>query len=786
MCDVHVCVVGDAMKMHNFLAIRIVVVCYFYSFLSSLSVFRFAAHSLLFSLSHSPRNNFKDVRAAKETQFHSSRTNLINEREVYAEDTDQEFEQRKHKITDDIDSMRRHEIDRGSDADYDPQLSLKRQSARDDGQTTNREQYFIKDGNAEILRLITRGKADEENIYVNIPPQQPQYIMVENGGKEILMKRFIDEQANGKHIIREHYQIVPTLQQTKLGDDLPTARNVSEIYIKSQPGSMIYSQAEPNAENKISHTMLTQTAPNLAVPETQMQHAYSNQSLIQQELETSLKQQNALLRQILLEKEKLEEKYSQQEIALETQSLPGHSMAIATQTDCDAGTQTDEVPATKPARRRARSENDDSMSEDEYEYIRYSPPNSPEGVYWIKRKKHRKKSRYRTSSKPRKRVVMVEQIKRKIRTPIKEENEDIATHSPPKTYLETRTSILRRLKNVKSSSKPEKPARSAALKKDILMEITDSFDGGSDYNSSSMSRRRRFQKEQSRNFEYFDDSDEINNLESDNEIVIRRNNYSADSLDDYSDSEEMAHQEKQRNYRNIIFSRQGSSADAKDGHGKDYYDSDGRRVHSQSVTSTPASKRPSRKDAAELEQRRRQTTSEPPRRSTSKPRVAKPAQDHRHHARRIVAQSEADLIHCMRDDGFDVTKNVSAPRYMEWYYNKTKESDLEKKRLDDYRNEKEKSKVSNKKMVGGIEKRIKSKAARTTADLNAKPEPLPRTTPPPKGARMLKEDVKLNKSMSRKTHTDTNHPLLQYSEHRYEHVSFYFLPFCFAVCLHRR
>lgn len=730
---------------------------------------------------HLSRNNFKDVRTAKETQFHSSRTNLINERETYAEDTDQEFEQRKHKITDDIDSMRRHEIDRGSDADYDPQLSLKRQSARDDGQTTNREQYFIKDGNAEILRLITRGKGDEENIYVNIPPQQSQYIMVENGGKEILMKRFIDEQTNGKHIIREHYQIVPTLQQTKSGDDLPTARNVSEIYIKSQPGSIIYSQAEPNPEAKVSHTMLTQAAPNLAVPETQMQHAYSNQSLIQQELETSLKQQNALLRQILLEKEKLEEKYSQQEIALETQSLPGHSMAIATQTDCDAGTQT-ELPATKPERRRARSENDDSMSEDEYEYIRYSPPNSPDGVYWIKRKKHRKKSRYRAANKPHKRVVMVEQIKRKIRTPIKEESEEMLTQSPPKSYLETRTSILRRMKNgQKSSSKPEKPARTTALKKDILMEITDSFDenmAGSDYNSSSMSRRRRFQKERTRSFDYFDDSDDINNLESDSEIVIRRNNYSADSLDDYSDSEEIARQEKQRNYRNIVFSRQGSSTDAKDGH--NYYDSDGRRVHSVSITSTPASKRASRKDHAsdEMEQRRRQTTSEPPHRSTVKPKVAKQPQDHRHHARRIVAQSEADLIHCMRDDGYELTKNVSAPRYMEWYYNKTKESDLEKKRLDDYRNEKEKSKVSNKKMVGGIEKRIKSKAARTTAittgstgDLAAKPEPLPRTTPPPKGARMLKEDVKLNKSMSQKTHTDTNHPLLQYSEHRYEHVS---------------
>lgn len=711
------------------------------------------------------------MRAAKETQFHSSRTNLISEREGYADDTDLEFEQRKSKHIDDLDSMRRHEIDRGSDVGYEPRSSLKRD---DDPPTINRDQYFIKEGNAEILRLITRGKNDDENIYVNIPPQQPQYIMVENGGKEILMKRFIDEQVNGKHIIREHYQIVPTLQtQQKLGEELQTAPHISEIYVnKSQPGSMIYSQNEQQPEQKIIHTNSAQTAPNLSAPEQQMQHAYSSQSLIQQELENSLKQQNALLRQILLEKEKLQEKYSQQETALETQSLPGHSTAIATQTDCEAGTQTDSVPM-KPLRRRARSENDDSMSEDEFEYVRYSPPNSPEGVYWIKRKKHKKKTRYRTSNKPRKRVVMVEEIKRKIRTPIKEESEEFVGQSPPRTYFETKTSILRRMKNEKSPhahGEKKKSSQTAGLKKDVLMEISDSFDEYQpEYNSNSSERRKKFQKDHANKIEYYEDSDDAN-LESDSEIVIRRNNYSADSLEEYSDMEEMSRQEKQRNYRNIVFSRQGSSTEQKEASG--YYDSDGRRyttVHS--VASTPASKRASRKETESnhgRENRHRQTTSEPPHRpskikhtSTSKP------PEHRH-ARRVAAQSEADLINCMREEGFEISKNVSAPRYMEWYYNKSKESDLEKKRLDDYRSEKEKSKVANKKMVGGIEKRIKSKAARSNETIT-KPDPMPRTTPPPKGARMLKEDMKKNKSFAQKAQTDTNHPLLQYSEHRYEH-----------------
>ena len=210
------------------------------------------------------------------------------------EDDYESAHQMKGKQIDD-DSMRRHEIDRGSEGDYGQRNSLKRQMAQDEVRLNNRDQLFIKEGNAEILRLITRGKNDEENIYVNIPPQ-PQYIMVENGGKEIIMRRFIDEQSNGKQIVREHYQVIPAVQQQVAA---PGGTHVSEFYVKSQPNSVIYSQPMAmNAEGEMSQ----QHATHLTVPgpESQMQHAYSSQSLIQQELENSLKQQNALLRQILL------------------------------------------------------------------------------------------------------------------------------------------------------------------------------------------------------------------------------------------------------------------------------------------------------------------------------------------------------------------------------------------------------------------------------------------------------------------------------------------------------
>lgn len=659
---------------------------------------------------------------------------------------------KKQQIDDD--SMRRHEIDRGSEAEY--RSSFKRKMAQEDVLLTNRDQYFIKDGNAEILRLITRGKNDEENIYVNIPPQ-PQYIMVENGGKEILMKRFIDDQSNGKQIVREHYQIVPSGQANLAKSDMgiAAAPHVSEIYLnKSQAGSAIYSQLDPNSDVKIIHTNNAQAG---APAESDMQHAYSSQSLVQQELENSLKQQNALLRQILLEKEKLQEKYHQQETALETQSLPGHATAIATQTDCEAGTQTDRAPARD--RRRARSENDDSMTEDD-EYIQYSPPNSPQGVYWIKRKKPRR--RYKNADKSGRRVVMVDDIKRKIRTPIKEENEDNSAQTPPKRHSETKTSILRRLKNQQSSNLDHSRShvRSAGLKKDILMEISDSFDDRKSPAASDKERRKHFKKMDARRIQYYEDSED----EDSDEIVIRRNNYSADSLEEYSDDgSELPHYHRCKNFRNLELSRRDSSSnDVRDVSG--YSGSRRRYVTTNNNTPSRLSRRDSFRERAEKS--RRESTSEPPPKHrcvkgpAPKPPTAK-------YLSKAPTRSEADLVNRYRDEMmFDPSK--STPRYMEWYYNKGKESDMEKRRLDEYRNDKEKNKVGNKKMVGGSEKRIKAKASRLD-ETKYKPEPLPRTTPPPKGQRMLKEDMQKNKEHAPKIQTDANHPLLQYSEHRYEH-----------------
>lgn len=716
---------------------------------------------------------------------------MIEDQDEYDEAIKRKRRQLQQQQIDD-DSMRRHEIDRGSDIGYSQRESLKRQMATEDANINNRDQLFIKDGNAEILRLITRGKNEEENIYVNIPPQQPQYIMVDNSGKEILMRRFIEEQSNGKHIIREHYQIVPGAHGQQITANEAIHNNsqiINDMYVKSRAGSIVFSQHDGQVDQvKIVHANNNSNVEN----ENQLQHAVSSQSLIHQELENSIKQQNALLRQILLEKEKLEEKYSQQEVAMETQSLPGHSMAMATQTDCNAGTQTD-AEHIQPRRRRARSENDDSLSDNEYEYVRYSPPNSPEGVYWIKRKRHKKRAKYMDSEKPRRRLVMMNDMKRKIRTPIKEESEEILASSPPPTQrAESRARSRQSYKSEKVLTR--QPRQSSGLTRDVLTEIDDSLNGrrmaadigdDDDDGSPTISEKRRYIRKvnAAKQIEYYVASEDDDDQEdSDNDIVIRENLYSGDSLEEFSDAEDLAHKRTQSRYssnKTTLFPRRESLSD------------EAYRRHISagnfSVASSPAirsrqSRRDSDLDDSDKVKIRRYTASEPPHHRSVKGPAPKPPDTtrkskrdhhHQHHQDNVKSRSETDLLHKLANEqqNHETTKS-NIPRYMEWYYNKQKDSDMDKKRLDDYKIEKERNKVSNKKMVGAIEKRIKSKAPKIgepkSDEYKYKPEPMPRTVPA-KNGRLLREDVQMNKNLASKIQIDTNHPLLQYSEHRYEH-----------------
>ncbi|CAG9769646.1 unnamed protein product [Ceutorhynchus assimilis] len=222
-------------------------------------------------------------------------------------------------------SLRRHEMERGSDRGgirqpvfrQPLQQSQSMQHLSNYQQDSAREQFYIREGNADILRLITRAGGEPQRNSTTFVDQHQQHYLVDSG-KDILMRRFIDQQQ--------------------------AEASRSQVLL-------------PNAVNKL-----------------QSEHEF---------LEASLRQQNALLRQLILERER--------DLRLETQSLPA-----GTQTDQDIGTQT-EPQYLRPPRRKVQSDLDvsDDGSDEEIAIIRA-----------------RAKRRHRVM-KP-----------RKIKTPIQEESED--------------------------------------------------------------------------------------------------------------------------------------------------------------------------------------------------------------------------------------------------------------------------------------------------------------------------------------------------------------------------
>ncbi|XP_054734543.1 cadherin-86C [Anastrepha obliqua] len=756
------------------------------------------------------RVKIKNSSTAKDDTFHNSRTNLINDRDIYIEDiaderelldTDTEhFQSNKMKQQlaqhqqrngieakhSDHDSLSRQEMDRGSDMNYNTaRSSLK-----------NKREFFIKDGNIEILQLMTRDKTrdsaavvdDDNNVYVNLPVKstnlsQPQLLMVDNSGKEILMRRFIEEQPDGKQIIREHYQIVPgaTYIQAMPNAIQPhsTMKGGSIAIGKSGANSIVYSQTEP--EVKVIHTQPVHGAITIQPDDLvgQMHLSTSNQSLTN-ELENSLKQQNALLRQILMEKEKLETRYTQQEVVLETQSLPGQYVAIATQTECEAGTQTNEDvefaqkttvnTQGKSMRRKARSENDDSMSENEYEFVRFSPPNSPDHVYWIKRKKQKKRSKYRSSTHPRKRIIMVEDVKRKIRTPIKEEDDEMFEYrkrTPPKKPLrrhaETKTSVLRRKKNEEMKRKDIAMGQKATeVGREVIIEVSDSLDektrSPGRYRTRIVDEISYYPQNNASTGDVDDDYDDDNELEYSNEsdadeIVIKSNAFTPNQNKNknYSRAEVIAEKSS-----NGTFSR--SSSDQRE-RLPEVKSRNTRKTNSQRLNRCKSSSEPAH-SRYYTEKQKSSSLNIINSTYTETPEAGNAAKDR-------VYQSETDLNY--QDDRFNDTDTIEkgVPKYMEWYYGKQKTAN-NRARTDSLKSltvSKKKNSVSEKRLSKA---RLYSKPDAIISDeAKSKPEPAPRKSPP-KNNRLLKEDIVMNKQHNPKIETDTSHPLLQHSEHRFE------------------
>lgn len=461
------------------------------------------------------------------------------------------YQRREH----DNDSIRRHEIDRGSDVGVfiksddknisDKAASKKLQDKQRAPSSLGRDQYFIKEGNTEILRLVTRGKNEEER-YVNLPTHQTrpvtliphtQYVVVDSG-KDLLMERFIREQGEEAKNIRDRMGKITDLDNVSQGKEGKNFGPRSLAGSETQNQYHDYSNVVPDVPGVVP---LKNDYLQSALLEMQ------NKSTIHQELlESSLRKQNELLHQILIERERLmqnQETASQVESKLETQSLPGHSV-MATQTECHIGTQTEPL-LLKPTRRKARSDND-SYSEDESQI---TVEDEDKNVAWVKRKKPKKKIKYKD---PR-RSIRVYDLKRKIKTPIIEESEvspslESEKHvkisktnereEHVKNYGDRTKSVITTSKNETVCSTQVKKAdgdKKSKLRRDILMEISDSLE---EKVESASRERKRLQRQAT--------IDETLALEhgSSKDVKSRSSSASQDN-------------------RNLVFSRQGSSTEAR-------------------------------------------------------------------------------------------------------------------------------------------------------------------------------------------------------------------------------
>lgn len=642
----------------------------------------------------------------------------------------------------DNDSIRRHEIDRGSecgvflksDADKNTQDKTDNKTKRENQDkvrapsSLGRDQYFIKEGNTEILRLVTRGKNDEER-YVNLPVQQQrpvtliphtQYVVVDNG-KNLLMERFIREQGEEAKNIRERMGKVTDLDNISNGKDAKSYGQRSQVGSDVQNQFHDYNNIPPEVPGSVP---LKTDYLQSALLEMQ------NKSTIHQELlESSLRKQNELLHQILIERERMlqnQETASQVENKLETQSLPGQSV-IATQTECHIGTQT-EPQLLKPNRRKARSDND-SYSEDESQMV---VEDETKNVAWVRKKKPKKKLKHKDA----RRSMRVYDIKRKIKTPILEESEVSPSLESEKhvkisktnereehikKYGDMTKSTVTTSKNETVSSTQIKISdsdRKSRLRREVLMEISDSFDEkvGSDLGE----RRLRLKKQSSVT------TDEIP-IKS--PLAIEHESYDSKSRSSSASKDN----------RNSVFSRQGSSTEAREIAAQ----------HSSSKTRSPdidvQSTKQDSSSNLESTSKRVNEASE----STKSSENAKPTQK-------------------------------SVPRYMQWYGKKSsagKSAPTEKvvpskpKRLSKTKNEDDKDKVGrygkilSKDNQGDTEvkKNFKSKENEFIHPRILKEE---KVTPVPEGPL---PDV---------------HPLLQHSEHRYEHQYENQNPLCYIQPTH--
>lgn len=293
----------------------------------------------------------------------------------------------------DVDSIRRHEIARGSD------VSRQRQLAHQNAKI--REQHFFREGNAEVMRLVTRG-LDEERARAQECDQlqgrgqahPPAALVIEQqshiyrDGKDILLQRFIEDQEMRQdlHGSRHDIEGVSMESHQHLKEMSPIRQEILLIPQRLDPDQRYhYDDLGPDLQRLVidredhgksrkneehGNARTESQGPRegggeaLASDPVSKSTENSTNDRLQSNLQTytineiELVRQNALLTKLLLEKETTRDVGETlfDVSNLETQSLPGQ-VATATQTDRSTATQTDRQV-------RSRSDNDESEDDD--------------------------------------------------------------------------------------------------------------------------------------------------------------------------------------------------------------------------------------------------------------------------------------------------------------------------------------------------------------------------------------------------------------------------------------
>ncbi|CAK9829893.1 Cad86C [Anthophora retusa] len=408
-----------------------------------------------------------------------SRRDRLNEQErMYVEDV--EGQKARGYDTAEMDSLHRHEMDRGSDLQrqaYRQRPDSRYIEADMNEETAVREQHFFHEGNAEVLRLVTRGQV-EDTTTSHPHHHHPRQTTLVVDGKDIILQRFIEDQKSRHELSMQDIEAARSMESHQRAKEicqqqppeiillpdrleLGHRQHIEEIGPNVQRLVIDHGDYQSQKMEKESQMreILRQEKQEAAVIEasiaerppvvTKEHHVQSNNAQYSfHDLE--LARQNALLTRLLLERENRRAGGGagiDSTSYLETQSLPGQ-VAIATQTDRTTATQTERHV-------RSRSDNDESDEESK------------------QRKKLKSRKKYGDGDWKRSRTLWM-------KSPIEEEG------SP---CFDKRLSILRK------KVREVKEGRKVSLEPDVLREISDSLDGnGSSYKGEEDESTRTYRK----------------------------------------------------------------------------------------------------------------------------------------------------------------------------------------------------------------------------------------------------------------------------------------------------